>query len=82
MLKDIRIGTLVKGNQEAPEKYIAQILPYGFESFSLTFWKTTGNKDLPALAEKINQAIDGSGAVISSLSVFGNPLEDSEDDFH
>ena len=78
MLKDIRIGTLVKGHQEAPEKYIAQILPYGFESFSLTFWATTGNKDLPALAEKINQVIDNSGAIISSLSVFGNPLEDSE----
>lgn len=79
-LKDIRIGTLVKGNQEFPEKYIAEILPHGFESFSLTFWQTIGDKDLAELAEKVNRAIEGHDAVISSLSVFGNPLEDSEDD--
>ena len=36
---DIRIGTLVSAGMDAPE-YISQILPHGFESFSLTFWQT------------------------------------------
>ena len=39
---DIRIGTLVKGNEGDPANYIRQILPYGFESFQLTFWRTLG----------------------------------------
>jgi hypothetical protein len=32
---DIKIGTLVKCNGLNPAGYIKQILPYGFESFSL-----------------------------------------------
>lgn len=36
---DIRIGTLVNAGPGAAD-YIRQILPYGFESFSLTFWQT------------------------------------------
>lgn len=71
---DIRIGTLVGAGMKAPE-YIRQILPYGFESFSLTFWQTTKGIKWQQLAEEVNAVLDGSGAVISSLGVFGNPLE-------
>jgi sugar phosphate isomerase/epimerase len=72
--QDIRIGTLVQGGEKTPD-YIRQILPYGFESFSITFWQTIGATDLQRLAKEVRKVLEGSGAVISTLSVFGNPLE-------
>lgn len=69
---DIRIGTLVPGVR-APE-YIPQILVHGFESFSLTFGNDDVDVDLLALAERVRRVLDGTGAVVSSLGVFGNPL--------
>ena len=72
----IRIGTLVNAGGDAdPAGYIRQILPHGFESFSLMFWQTLGGADLKKLAPKVNEALEGSGAVISSLGIFGNPLK-------
>jgi sugar phosphate isomerase/epimerase len=76
--EDIRIGTLVNGNNQAGE-YIRQILPHGFESFSLTFWQTI-NVDIKKLAAEVKAALGDSGAVISSISMFGNPLEKGEID--
>lgn len=73
-IPDIRIGTLVGAGMKAPE-YIRQILPHGFESFSLTFWQTTRGIDWKKLAAEVKEVLAGSGAVISSLAVFGNPLE-------
>jgi sugar phosphate isomerase/epimerase len=69
----IRIGTLVGGNQNSAD-YIRQILPYGFESFSITFWQTCEGINLRKLADDVKKALDGSGAVVSSLGIFGNPL--------
>ncbi|MFY9177320.1 MAG: sugar phosphate isomerase/epimerase [Caldicoprobacterales bacterium] len=71
-MEKLRIGTLVSGGN-APS-VISQILPYGFESFSITFWQTTGDVDLKELAEKVNEQLEGKDAIISCLSVFGNPL--------
>jgi sugar phosphate isomerase/epimerase len=71
---DIRIGTLVNG-QKNPVSYIKQILPHGFESFQLTFWKDIGDIDLERLAKEIREVL-GDKAVISSLGVFGNPLQE------
>ena len=71
---DIRMGTLVNAGPACPS-YIRQILPHGFESFSLSFWQTLGGTDLAELAPKVTEALSDSGAVISSLAVFGNPLE-------
>ena len=71
---DIRIGTLVSAKQTAPS-YIRQILPHGFESFSLTFWKEIGDVNIEQLAREVREAI-GDQAVISSIGLFGNPLED------
>ena len=73
----IRIGTLVNGGPGTAE-YIRRILPHGFESFSITFWETLGDTDLARLADEVKGALAGSGAVISSLSIFGNPLMESE----
>lgn len=71
---DIRIGTLVGAGMKSPE-YIRQILPHGFESFCLTFWQTTRGTDWIKLANGVNEVLQGSGAVVSALGVFGNPLE-------
>ncbi len=69
----IRIGTLVNGGPGAVG-YTKQILPHGFESFSVTFWQTLGDCDLARLAGELRELLEGSGAVISSVSCFGNPL--------
>lgn len=77
----MRIGTLVsvgKGND--PANYIKQILPYGFESFSLTFWGSVGKVNLKQMAEEVNEVIAASNAVVSSLAIFGNPLEEKPAD--
>lgn len=74
---DIRIGTLVDCKGKDPASYIRQILPYGFESFSLTFWQTLGEVDLPRLAEQVKEAIGDADGRISNLSIFGNPLENT-----
>ncbi len=70
----IRIGTLAQANT-APT-YLPQILKHGFESFSLTFWQTIGETDVKKLARDVKTALGDSGATISSLGMFGNPLGD------
>ena len=75
--KQIRIGTMVNGGPNAAN-YIRQILPHGFESFSISFWQTLGDTDLMRMADEVKAELEGSDAIISSLSVFGNPLMDDE----
>jgi sugar phosphate isomerase/epimerase len=72
-----RIGTLVQGDED-PAKAIADLAPRGFESFSISWWQTIGNADLPRLAEAVRSAIEGSGTVLSCLSLYGNPLASDE----
>ena len=78
---NIRIGTLVQaGKGHDPVNYIRQILPYGFESFSLTFWGGVGDVDLKQMADEVNEVIADSDTVISSLAIFGNSLEEKPAD--
>ena len=72
--QEIRIGTLVPGNAKAAE-YIRQVLPHGFESFGITFWKTIGDTDLKKLAKEVKAVLAGSDVIVSHLGIFGNPLE-------
>lgn len=71
-MHDIRIGTLVSGADAV--KVIPQLVSYGFESFSITFWQSTGNIDLAALAKQLRAELDEKNIIISSVSIFGNPL--------
>lgn len=73
--QDIRIGTLVPCNRVDPVAYVRSILPHGFESFQLFFWETLGGADLARLADELGELLEGSGAIISSLGLFGNPME-------
>lgn len=72
--ESVKIGTLVPGSQNT-HKYIEQILPLGFETFSITFWQTCEDIDLKKLAADVKSVLKGTGASISTLGMFGNPLE-------
>ncbi|GMK37873.1 sugar phosphate isomerase [Paenibacillus sp. CCS19] len=73
----LRIGTLVGGGDAV--RVIPQIVGHGFESFSLTFWQTTGSVDLKETAARVRELADKHNFVISTLGIFGNPLTGSGD---
>ncbi|MBB2971403.1 sugar phosphate isomerase/epimerase [Mesorhizobium sp. RMAD-H1] len=77
--KSIRIGTMIKANAPDPAAYVKSILPHGFESIEPFFWQVM-NKDLPTLAAELKEAIGDADVTISTLGMFGNPLEDTEID--
>ncbi len=68
----LRIGTLVDGKDAV--RVIPQLIPYGFESFSITFWQTTRGIDLEDMAKKVRDVLAEHDVIISCLSLFGNPL--------
>ena len=72
---DIRIGTLAPMGKGAD--YIKQILPHGFESFSLTSWEHIGDVDIEKTAKEVLEVV-ADKAVISSIGVYGNPLQDEQ----
>ncbi len=58
--------------------YLKQILPHGFESFQLTNWQYLPEGiDFAETAKQIKDTI-GDKAVISTLGVYGNPLQDEK----
>lgn len=72
---DIRIGTVARMSKGAD--YIRQILPHGFESFQMFSWEHLPDVDLQRTAGEIREVI-GDKAVISSLGMFGNPLQNEQ----
>jgi sugar phosphate isomerase/epimerase len=74
----IRVGTILPG--AGALRLIPQIAGLGFESFELTFSRSTGSLDLPELARAIREAIGDRAITISSLGVYGNPLTGTGDD--
>lgn len=74
----VRIGTLASA--DAGANYVRQMMPYGFESFSITFWQKIGNIDIKKLAAELKETLGDSGVIISSVSIFGNPLESTPAD--
>ena len=76
--QDIRIGTLA-GQGAKTADYIRQILPHGFESFQINFFKQIPDDvNLPELAKQVNGVLEGSDAIVSSVGVFGNVLEEEK----
>ncbi|MGO4376351.1 TIM barrel protein, partial [Paenibacillus sp. MCAF20] len=55
-------------------RVIPQIVGHGFESFSLTFWQSTGQTDLVETAKRVRELAEEHDFVISTVGVFGNPL--------
>lgn len=73
---DLRIGTMVKCNGGHVGDYVRHILPHGFESIEPFFWQTLGGVDLTRLAAEIQEAIGDRDVTVSTLGMFGNPLEE------
>lgn len=81
---DIRIGTLASAPTAIT--YLPQVIPHGFESYSLTFWQhIPAGLDMKKHAAAVRRVLEetpapkgipGGKPVISSLGMFGNPLED------
>lgn len=72
----IKIGTIVH-SQKAPD-YIRQILRHGFECFEITFGNNVNGVDFQRMAEEIRSILDNK-AIISSVGIYGNPLETSHE---
>ena len=60
--------------QGAPE-YLAQVVDHGFESYELTNWQYLNDLDLEETAKKCLDVL-GDKAIISSVGLYGNPLQD------
>jgi sugar phosphate isomerase/epimerase len=71
---------MVKCNSGDPAAYVREIIPHGFESIEPFFWQTLGGADIPRLAGELREAIGDADVTISTLGMFGNPLEDGERD--
>ena len=76
-MKQIRIGTLVSA--DVALSVIPNIVEHGFESFSITFWKTIGDIDVAELAKRLTDYLGPKGIPISSISIFTNPLTDNSE---
>lgn len=75
-MNDIKIGTLITGDNTPI--VMPKLIPYGFETFSITFWERVNINNLEKFADNVGQIMDGSDCAISSLSIFSNPLMDND----
>ncbi|HVY21144.1 MAG TPA: sugar phosphate isomerase/epimerase [Bauldia sp.] len=75
---DIRIGTMVKATEGNAAERIGQISDMGFESFEPFFWQTIRGQNLEDLGKRCREAIGSRDITISTIGMFGNPLEDQE----
>jgi len=57
-LQDIRIGTMVNCAGLNPIPYMEKLMPYGFECFSLSWWKTAKSTNLKKLAKEVKALLD------------------------
>lgn len=73
--QDILIGTLAPFN--GIEHYLPQIVNHGFESFELTAWAYNDGVNYQETAKKVLDIVEGK-AIISSIGVYGNPLQDEK----
>lgn len=76
-MKDILIGTMVHVDEHIVD-YIKQIIPYGFESFALTFGHDKEDMMDPAeVADKIMPILEENNVRIGAIEAYGNPLVDT-----
>jgi sugar phosphate isomerase/epimerase len=78
--KAIRIGTMIDATRGRLPERIAELAPLGFESFQPMFWQSTRGQDLAELAKRSLDAIGDRDITISTIDMFGNPLEDGDID--
>jgi sugar phosphate isomerase/epimerase len=74
----IRIGTMINATGGTTTERIMELRDLGFESFEPFFWQTTNGQDLAELGKRCRAAIGDRDVTISTIGMFGNPLEDGE----
>lgn len=74
--KNIRIGTMIRGSMGDAAQRIREIAPLGFESFEPFIWRTTSGQNVAELGKRCRDAIGDRDITISTLGMFGNPLEE------
>jgi sugar phosphate isomerase/epimerase len=77
-LRSIRIGTMIQATSGTAAERIAELAGLGFESFEPFFWQTTRGQDLNELGKRCRDAIGDRDIAITTLGMFGNPLEDDQ----
>jgi sugar phosphate isomerase/epimerase len=78
--KAIRIGTMINATGHKAAERIAELADLGFESFEPFFWQTTSGQDLSELGKRCRDAIGSRDITISTIGMFGNPLETQDID--
>jgi sugar phosphate isomerase/epimerase len=78
--KSIRIGTMINATGGTAPQRIREIAGLGFESFEPFFWQTTNGQNLADLGKACVAAIGDRDITMSTLGMFGNPLEQQEMD--
>jgi len=73
-MQKIKIGTIIEATNI---KMISKLIPYGFETFAITFGNTTAGHNLKTLSDEVKEMLDGTECKISCISVFGNALMDT-----
>ncbi|MEX0957186.1 MAG: sugar phosphate isomerase/epimerase [Rhizobiaceae bacterium] len=76
--KSIRIGTMINATGGNAAERIVELAALEFESFEPFFWQTTNGQDLAELGKRSLDAIGNRDITISTIGMFGNPLEDGE----
>jgi len=78
--KNIRIGTMIDATRGKLPERVAELAPLGFESFQPMFWQSTRGQDLAELGKRTLDTIGDRDITISTIDMFGNPLEDGDID--
>lgn len=73
----ICLGTVIANRGHQTAAWMRALLPHGFESFEIAFKNTLAGTDLRQLADEVAAALDGQGAVVSCLGIYGNTLADN-----
>ena len=73
-----RLGTVVMNPGPGVAARLREFVSHGFESFEIGFKNSLGGDDLRRLAEECAATLDGTGAVISSLGIYGNTLAEND----
>ncbi|MBQ9938882.1 MAG: sugar phosphate isomerase/epimerase [Oscillospiraceae bacterium] len=74
-LNDIRIGVIVGADNAL--KVIPQLIPYGFESFEITFGSSCEGYDLREYGKHVQEIIGENDCVISCLGLYSDPLSET-----
>ena len=72
-MKQIKIGTCIPGPNA--QEWLTHLKDKGFETFSINFHMSLEGTDLDQLAEETQKMLTGSGASVSTIGCYCNPLQ-------